>query len=1443
MDHGHYRDSSVKDISGLDTSLRSAELLKNPKVDSFSISLASCLSSHNFPISIQSHSSELFFSGADSGAFLVYWSSRETPVSLHSGSTMDPYCYQIPESTTTVGVVEQLDSGQEEEDMELEVGTFPMLVRSMSTSRRHSWEFPLSPVEPGRRLSLDTSAMDSDGDREEDLQQSTHIHQYFVYPECLSDLDEPDRLTEKPLTSSETKHTELESGKSGKILYSESEVMATEHSRGLNLSYVLETSTQADTVEGEERDLDDKLHSRDVQSHMTKPTGSSMEDKEMSGSVTWYEFLSNENDDEEEDRTEKAELGNKKVKRTFSSLRNRVTGSFNKDKGKSKEKDRGREKEKESKEKFKAHSNGHQLVPGMFSSCTTCSLCSKTLQKKNSLQCQNCAVNVHRNCRRLLAECSSRNKLKDSPKQTTGAVQRKVQYYNQALKESSANGPSNSLRGPGMTVSLRGQNNQTSISSTNTSLGQNSSSGSIPGEMDDVDNKFKILSDDAISLPPLNAESIILEDAQYAKVQADLESDAQEFEAESWSLAVEPQYLNKHTKVAVKRQDVIYELIQTEMHHVRTLKVMKWVYAHKMRETLQMDDGKLERLFPRLECLLEVHQFFLLQLKERRRQSLEPGSEHNFSIQRIGDILTLQFSGEIGERMEEMYGDFCSHHTEAVSYYKDQMQNNKKFQNLIRKINNLSVVRRLGVPECILLVTQRITKYPVLVERILQNTEAGTEEHMELGVALDLIKDVIKKVDGRVNDYEKAARLREIANKMEPKTQGKIKDGRVLSKEDIAQGSHKLLYEGTVNWKAASGRLKDILAVLLTDVLLLLQEKDQKYTFSAVDSKPSVISLQKLIVREVAHEEKAMFLICASSSKPEMYEIHTTSKEERNTWMAVIRQAVESYSHTEEGQKEERASRLEEFQEQLRLKDAEIIQSLTEKLQIFAEMSTGMEDMGSRTQLLLRGDSSDLQQGETLLKGAISEVERLQDLLLCGKNEAAPHSEGSQGSGGLPRRADTFGGYDSSPTMINKIGSMKKTHNRDNKQRERSQRARSDPQLKEITSGEVLEHLADETLSLSLNSAYQKHIFEAEFLDRVLMLSQRLYSLQAIISQQDSHIDMQRASLAERERAGRLRGSLLLEQEKQRSLEKQREELATFQRLQNQHRQELVRWERERERQEQEAKANNALLLQREEECQKLEAQLAEERKELESQREKYQQDLERLREATRAVEKEKEWLEQQKRLKKQKTSPGLLRPEITQDLPLISSFNGDIGLINTGDDLGLAAKPHIRYSLSLAPGDHPERPEVLPRRESSSSLAIKTEVPIHLVSTTNQLHKQGGVQQQIPTKLAALSKGKEKGGKSKSSHRTDSSASLDMKQMLPLKLSGKEDGNSKTKRSVSPHQAHHPDPVIPGDSHIEVQSAYRSSKRKQAGQNMLNDLSPPFQTQEDVPKEDVIFF
>uniref|UniRef100_I3J075 Rho/Rac guanine nucleotide exchange factor 18 n=1 Tax=Oreochromis niloticus TaxID=8128 RepID=I3J075_ORENI len=873
-----------------------------------------------------------------------------------------------------------------------------------------------------------------------------------------------------------------------------------------------------------------------------------------------------------------------------------------------------------------------------------------------------------------------------------------------------------------------------------------SSLRSLPGEMDETDTpRSKRYNEDAISLAPSTTESIIVEDAHYAAVRADLESDAQDLEADSWSLAVDQQYLKKHTKETTKRQDVIYELMQTEMHHVRTLKIMLRVYVRELKENLQMDAGRLDCLFPRLENLLDLHTNFLSRLKERRRESLVPPSDRNYTINKLADILIAQFSGEIGEKMKDSYGDFCSHHPEAVSYYKDQLQNNKKFQIIIRKISHLSIVRRLGVTECILLVTQRITKYPVLVERILHNTEAGTDEHVDLTRALGLIKDTIVQVDTLVNLHEKNSRLGEIHSRMEPKAQGKFKDGRVFRREDLAPGRRRLLHESTVSWRAASGRLKDILAVLLSDVLLLLQEKDQRYVFAAVDNKPSVISLHKLIVREVAHEEKAMFLICASSNEPEMYEIHTASKEERNAWMTQIRQAAESCPHTEERlfseEEEARASRFKEFRERLSQKDAVILQALTEKLQLFADMAesvAGLEDTASRSRLLLRGDFSDLQQGEVLLKGAITEVENLQNLLQSGVREGPPAParwEEGNGSGVLPRRADTFGGYDSTPAIFNKSESS--------------------------------------TLRAAKNCSSSSRCKNG--LQCFCCFTWSRVSLQAIVSQQDSQIELQRASLTERASLpGRHKGNVLLEQEKQRTLALQREELASLHKLQSQHRQEQQRWEKERERHRQQVEATEARLRQREEECRRTE-QLAKEREELDMQRETYQQDLERLRESTRAVEKEKERLEHQKKIKRKTIEVG--HPS---DLMTPCHYRGQT-----------IYGPLVRGSMSVAQADYPERPEVIVRRETgSSTLSLKTDVPLHLFSTTNQLHKPVGVQQQIPTKLAAINSGKGKGSKSgKASHRTDSTASLDMKQALPLKLSTKEDNAHKVKRSVSPHQ------------------------------------------------------
>lgn len=102
--------------------------------------------------------------------------------------------------------------------------------------------------------------------------------------------------------------------------------------------------------------------------------------------------------------------------------------------------------------------------------------------------------------------------------------------------------------------------------------------------------------------------------------------------------------MKKLTKVEHKHVPFCHctELMQTEMHHVRTLKIMLRVYVRELKENLQMDSGRLDCLFPRLENLLELHTHFLSRLRERQRENLVSPNDRNYAINRMADILIAQ---------------------------------------------------------------------------------------------------------------------------------------------------------------------------------------------------------------------------------------------------------------------------------------------------------------------------------------------------------------------------------------------------------------------------------------------------------------------------------------------------------------------------------------------------------------------------------------------------------------------------------------------------------------------------------------------------------------------------------------------------------------------------------------------------------------------------------
>ncbi|XP_034548917.1 rho guanine nucleotide exchange factor 28-like isoform X2 [Notolabrus celidotus] len=947
-------------------------------------------------------------------------------------------------------------------------------------------------------------------------------------------------------------------------------------------------------------------------------------------------------EDEEWDKyiiPSKVESEKYKVSRTFSFLKNRMSSTRNKTKVKGKE-------VKEGKEKSGA-ANGHQFVPVSPSGPALCVACDRSVSGKELLQCSNCFLNVHKNCRESVAACGKKPQERNAVLMKSKTLSLPL---NSVKENSSTSIFSSSSSLPTMTKEKKETTNplskSLSISIDSRRLSDAAAADSECGVSACTNSSLSDEGTPVTATPPSTKPQIISQDAVEASLLSDLSADLLGLEVESWSLAVSPEFCRQHDRRTIKRQDVIYELMQTELHHIQTLTVMSEVFRRGMLEELQLDLDCVARIFPCLDPLLLFHRNLFSALQELRQATAQPENPRNYLIHRIGDVLLQQFSDENAEKMKQVYGEFCSHHTDAVGVFKELQQQNKKLQNFVKQQSNNSLVRRREVPEFILLVTQRITKYPVLLERILLYTQERSQEHSDLSSALAQIRDVIAAVDLTVNKYERCQELQEVLARLENKSFAKLKNGKVFRKQDLLRKHRDLHYKGLVYWKTATGRLKDTLALLLTDVLVFLQEKDQRFMFAAVDQKPPVIPLQKLIVREVANEERGMFLISASSVGPEMYEVHTTTKDERNAWMRQIRQAVESCPEEEEEEErtaeseearrvaEVRAQKITKFQETLLGQDQQICNSLEEKLQLYAELTEltlrSPEDVPHRHLLVQpETDSETPRQASSLLTAALREADNLITILQA--------RDGSSLSQSSPVRGPEGCSYNSHGSSI--------------------QESPSEPDYLSTLSMSSTS-LGSESELTGMDSALWSSAAELrrgdtkgtllQVAESVQSLTQLLYSLQAAVTLQDSCYEVQKLLLQEGDKP-QLRTLTSLqssaELEKQRSfdkrkdevekkgLERKKEEVDEVQKLHVKLKQEQQRWDKECLVKEKQQSEQESVLEQREQQCLLEAERLRCEREELEAQLLEYQQNLDRLREGQRSVEREKETIEAQQRL------------------------------------------------------------------------------------------------------------------------------------------------------------------------------------------------------------------
>lgn len=357
-------------------------------------------------------------------------------------------------------------------------------------------------------------------------------------------------------------------------------------------------------------------------------------------------------------------------------------------------------------------------------------------------------------------------------------------------------------------------------------------------------------------------------------------------EHDSWSPSVPKDVLKSLKEKQIKRQEHIYEFIMTEKHHCQTLLVMQKVFVESLER--HFPSLNINNMFPRLSELTELHITFLKKLRQKQREQ--------YVVDSISDILLDFFSLEKAQHLRLAYGEFCANHRTALEHFKTCMTSrDQTFAEWYKHCIANPLLKKKGIPECILFVTQRLTKYPLLIEPLLKSGREDKLEVDKLQHALNLVKALLIDVDACVAEKELRERQIEIFNRVDPKSFAIYKN-KPFRKSDIGvESRRRLKFEGLATLMQGRSKMQLVLVVVLTDCLCFLCENSahNKYTFFTPEHKAGVVPLQKLLIREKAGTEaRGIYIISSNPSFPEMYELKVQQPKDKNTWIQSIRQAV-----------------------------------------------------------------------------------------------------------------------------------------------------------------------------------------------------------------------------------------------------------------------------------------------------------------------------------------------------------------------------------------------------------------------------------------------------------------------------------------------------------------------------------------------------------------------
>ncbi|KAK2582098.1 hypothetical protein KPH14_002798 [Odynerus spinipes] len=254
-----------------------------------------------------------------------------------------------------------------------------------------------------------------------------------------------------------------------------------------------------------------------------------------------------------------------------------------------------------------------------------------------------------------------------------------------------------------------------------------------------------------------------------------------------------------------KRQEYIKELITTEQAYIEDMRLVHEVFEKPLIESLVLTVDEVDKIFVNWRDIIACNDNFLRTLRIRRENS-EGGI-----VRMIGDILCENIP-----RMSA-YIRFCSCQISAAVYLQRLTETFPEFVEVAHACQQDARTKGMPLSSFLIKPMQRITKYPLIINKILEHTPVDHPDRQYLQEALAKAEEFCTQVNEGVREKENSDRLEWLQNHV---VCDGLEEQLVFNSLTNSLGPRKLLHYGILH-KAKSG--KELVGFLTNDFLLFAQ--------------------------------------------------------------------------------------------------------------------------------------------------------------------------------------------------------------------------------------------------------------------------------------------------------------------------------------------------------------------------------------------------------------------------------------------------------------------------------------------------------------------------------------------------------------------------------------------------------------------------------------------